>query len=421
MTSGSPVDPASVLSGLSVTEHEPLEIDGFRISSTVRPRDANDLARALSELQGSGAGLLIQGGGTALERGNLPGRADLILATDALCGIDEFDCNDGVMHVQGGTPLSEVEAAAAVEGWEVPLDPPGEHATVGGILARAGTGPRELGWGPVRDCVLGLDVVLPGGVRTHCGGRVVKNVTGFDLAKLYTGSLGALGVIDGAWLRLKPSAEVVHVFHGWGRDRIRVLDGAVRASRWITARAVAVASPRAASHIEGEDTDAWHWWIELAGELAAVERDANGLLDENPEARKIFGGLDEVRAFQGRCLEPNGLRARLDLVPTDLVKVSAALLETAPGQLVYPGSGTLYAYSDAQGVRPAERACLGAARSVEGQRPRSRVCLEALPTVAKAGRDVFFLPAGERALLEALKRRFDPEALLNPGRGPGGL
>ena len=421
MTPAPSVDPASIRSRLGVTEHDPVEIDGFGISGTVRPRDAKEMARALSELQGSGMGLLIQGGGTALERGNLPARADLVLATGAMRGIDEFDANDGVMHVQAGTPLSEVETAAAAEGWEVPLDPPGDGATVGGVLARAGTGPRELGWGPVRDCVLGLDVVLAGGVRTHCGGRVVKNVTGFDLAKLYTGSLGSLGIIDGAWLRLKPRAEVVQALHGWGRDRSRVLDGALRASRRSTSRAVAVASPAAAGQIEGDPSGAWHWWIELAGESAAVERDANALLEESPEAREVSSGLHEVRAFQGRCLEPGGLRARLDLVPTDLAKVSAALSKTTPVQLIYPGLGTLYAYSDTQGVESAERACFDTARPVAGQRPRSRVCLEALPPGAKVGRDVFSLPSGERVLLQALKQRFDPEALLNPGRGPGGL
>ena len=90
-------------------------------------------------------------------------------------------------------------------------------------------------------------------------------------------------------------------------------------------------------------------------------------------------------------------------------------------QLIYPGLGALYAYADAQAVEPAAKSCVDAAATVAGQRPRSRVCLESLPTAAKAGRDVFLLPAGERALLEALKRRFDPEMLLNPGRGPGGL
>jgi len=269
--------------------------------------------------------------------------------------------------------------------------------------------------------VLGLDVVLPGGIRTHCGGRVVKNVTGFDLAKLYTGSLGSLGIIDGAWLRLKPRAEVVQTLHGWGRDRSRVLDGALRASRRITSRAVAVASPAAADQIEGDASGAWHWWIELAGESAAVERDVNALLEGSPEAQEVSSGLHEVRAFQGRCLEPSGLRARLDLVPTDLAQVSAALSKTTPVQLIYPGLGTLYAYSDTQGVEPAERACFDAARAVEGQRPRSRVCLEALPPGAKVGRDVFSLPSGERVLLQALKQRFDPESLLNPGRSPGVL
>lgn len=409
------------LSGLDARTHEPFRVDGFEIERTLCPRDADDVGHMLSELQGSGLGVLVRGGGSAFLRGNLPRRADLVLETRALSGIDEFDHNDGVMHVLAGTPLSEVRAAAHAEGWELPLDPPDERATLGGVLARAGTGPRELGWGPARDCVLGLDVVLPSGVRTHCGGRVVKNVTGFDLAKLYTGSFGSLGVIDGAWLRLRPCPEAVRVLQGQSDDPDLLIDWARQASRRVTARAVAVASPEAASEITGEQTDAWHWWTELAGEAAAVEQDAKGLLSESLKASLAPGGLDGVRDFQGRCLEPGGLRARLDLLPTRLAAASTALSSVTAGQLLYPGQGTLYAYAEARTVDIALQVSDEVAAAADAPRARGRVCLEAIPTAAKLAGDVFRLSGGERAILESLKQRFDPEGLLNPGRGPGGL
>lgn len=421
MTPDSTSSDAGVLSGLDTVEHEPVEIDGFEVSKTLHPRDADELADVLSKLEGSGLGVLVRGGGSALDRGNPPRRADLVLATDAITGIDEFDCDDGVLHVAGGTPLADVRAAANAEGWELPLDPPGETATVGGVLALAGSGPRELGWGAARDCVLGLDVVLPGGMRTHCGGRVVKNVTGFDLAKLYTGSLGALGVIDGAWLRLRPRPGVVQTFSGAGEDRDALLEWSLGVSRRLTARAVAVACPRAAREITGVETGAWHWWVELAGEEAAVERDAAALLADGPGARHGSDGLDAVRAFQGRRLDSGGLRARLDLLPSRLSAASAALVPAIFGQLIYPGLGTLYAYAGPETLEAATRLCAEVAAGGASVRGRGRVCLESLPPAAKTTGDVFHLSAGERRIFASLKQRFDPESLLNPGRGPGAL
>jgi len=418
-------DPSSghavVFSGLDVVEHESVEIDGVAVSKTLRPRDVDELARVLSKLEGSGLGVLVRGGGSALDCGNPPRRADLVLATDAITGIDEFDRDDGVLHVAGGTPLSDVRAAANAEGWELPLDPPGERATVGGVLARAGSGPRELGWGAARDCVLGLDVVLPGGMRTHCGGRVVKNVTGFDLAKLYTGSLGALGVIVGAWLRLRPRPGAVRTLSGAGDDGDALLEWSVGASRRVTARAVAVACPRAAREITGVETGAWHWWAELAGEEVAVDRDAAALLADGPGARNESDGIDAVRAFQGRRLDSGGLRARLDLLPTRLSETSAALRPEISGQLIYPGLGTLYAYAGPEALEAATRRCAEVVAGGASARGSGRVCLESLPPTAKTTGDVFHLSAGERRIFASLKQRFDPDSLLNPGRGPGAL
>ena len=106
-------------------------------------------------------------------------------------------------------PLRDVREALAASGWELSLDPPGRDSTVGGCLAAASVGPRALGLGLPRDQVLGLTVSLASGERVRCGGRVVKNVTGYDLNKLYTGSFGSLGVIESAWLRLRAAPRAL--------------------------------------------------------------------------------------------------------------------------------------------------------------------------------------------------------------------
>ncbi|MDX1648862.1 MAG: FAD-binding protein, partial [Myxococcota bacterium] len=147
----------------------------------LRPADGGTLATALRVLAEHRLPALVRGGGTKTPPGAGVG-ARVVLDTGALGGVRELDVDEGVAQVGAGLPLAELAAALEGSGWEAPLDPPGEAGTVGGALAAAAVGPR---FGHPRDVVLGLDVALATGERTRCGGRVVKNVTGYDLAKLH--------------------------------------------------------------------------------------------------------------------------------------------------------------------------------------------------------------------------------------------
>jgi glycolate oxidase FAD binding subunit len=193
----------SELTDCALELHDPVPLDGVDIAATLSPRDGESLARAVAAVARAGLAAVPRGDGGHLGLGNPPSRADLFLSTLALSGVLAFEPAEGVCRAGAGTRLSELRRSVEAEGWELPLDGPGS-ATLGGALAAASVGPRSQGYGPARDAVLGLDVVLGSGERTRCGGRVVKNVTGYDLAKLYTGSFGSLGVIESAWLRLRP-------------------------------------------------------------------------------------------------------------------------------------------------------------------------------------------------------------------------
>ena len=181
----------------------PERIAGSQLRARVEPADGEALALCLDVLSGRGEPVLVMGSGTRMDLGNPARGVSLGLSSRRLNGITEFDAADGVIQVLAGTPLSELSRRVESEGWLLPLDPSGAGGTVGGALATADCGPRQRGFGPVRDAVLGIDTVLASGERTRCGARVVKNVTGYDLAKLYVGSLGTLAVIEKAWLRLK--------------------------------------------------------------------------------------------------------------------------------------------------------------------------------------------------------------------------
>jgi glycolate oxidase FAD binding subunit len=397
-----------------VREDEGASVDGERLAPTLAPADAEALAAALRTLAELSLACVIRGGGSRLELGNPPRGAALLLSTAALAGVDDFDPSEGVCHARAGTPLAAIEACVAPAGWELPLDPPGAGATLGGVLAAAALGPRANGFGRTRDHVLGLEVVLADGARTHCGGRVVKNVTGYDLNKLYVGSLGTLGVIEGAWLRLRPRPECTRLLETSPGDPAAAYPAALAAARRPTARAVALlAGP------EPRANGAARLVIELAGDAASVERDASALAAELAAQPAPADALERVRARQGATPQPNGLRARLAAAPS---RAAAALARLPHADVVaYPGLGLVHAgYALPAAEDPA--ALADVLREVAGAAAASGAAclLEAAPAWAKRGRDVFGELGGSGPIVRELKRRFDPAGRLNPGRFAGG-
>ncbi|MER5998566.1 FAD-binding oxidoreductase [Nonomuraea angiospora] len=145
------------------------------------------------------------GGGTKLHWGAPPERCDVLIDLCCMNSLIEHAAGDLVVRAQAGLTMDALAAALAEQGQELALDPPfREHTTVGGTLATATAGPRAFRYGTARDLLIGITVVLPDGTVARSGGRVVKNVAGYDLGKLFTGSQGTLGVIAEATFRLHP-------------------------------------------------------------------------------------------------------------------------------------------------------------------------------------------------------------------------
>ena len=399
----------------AVEQHEPLEIDGARPELTLRPPDGEVLGRALRALGACGLAALVEGGGNRLGFGNLSSRGEVRLSSRRLRGVEEFDPDEGVCHVRAGTPLAELRAAVRAGGWELPLDAPGSGATVGGVLAAAAVGPRAQGFGLPRDLVLGLEVVLASGERTHCGGRVVKNVTGYDLNKVYTGSFGTLGVIEGAWLRLRPLPESTAVLEAEPSSLDGLCELGLAAARRASARAVAIAAS-ARTPTERE----LRLVVELAGDARSVEGDAAWLAQQGGARPAEVGALDRVRALQGARPGASRLRFRISALASRLEPALAQLCAVSANVLVYPGLGLLYADVSLEGERDPEE--VGAAFRRIARTARAAgggFACEAAPAWAKQGRDVFGEPPAALELMAALKRRFDPTGLLNPGRFAG--
>jgi len=394
---------------VELVRHAPVSIDGVEVGVTLRPRDAEALARAIRGLAERGLAVVPIGGSCHLELGNRPRRVDALLCTSRLARI-EFEPAEGVCFAGAGVRLGALRARTSNDGWEIPLDAP-DDASVGGAIAAAAVGPRTQGFGAPRDVVLGLEVVLGSGERTRCGGRVVKNVTGYDLAKLYTGSQGALGVIEGAWLRLRPRPACLRVLEFPARARADAIARAVAASRLPSARACA---------LRGEAAGALAGRVELAGAEASVLRDASWLAREHGAKECGADAIDALRAEQHASGAPHGVRFRIPVLPSAIEATLAALPPEAQ-VLVYPGLRLCYARfslaspDDAAGAERAFASAAAAARASAG----SFRC-ESGPPAAKRGHDVFGpMAAGEVALARALKSRFDPRGVLSPGRFVG--
>jgi glycolate oxidase FAD binding subunit len=418
------VIPASALRALRdalgegcVREDEGARVDDEPLAPTLRPADAESLAEALRSLGRLSLACVIRGGGSRMQLGNPPRGASLLLSTRSLVGIDEFDAGEGVCHARAGTTLAAIAARVEPAGWQLPLDPPGEDSTLGGALAAAASGPRAQGFGRPRDCVLGLEVALADGSRTRCGGRVVKNVTGYDLNKLYTGSLGTLGVIESAWLRLRPLPARVALL-GFAHDRLATAcAGALAAARRPSARAASLLAGRG-----GRGERPFGVVIELAGDEASVERDAAWCSSELGATPAEADALVRVRERQGATPGGDGMRFRIAGLPSRCPAALAALWDAGAELLAHPGLGLVYAgfalprSEDPAEVEVAFRGALAAAAAAGGG-----ALLESAPAWAKRGRDVFGDLAGALPLSRELKRRFDPAGLLNPGRFAGHL
>jgi glycolate oxidase FAD binding subunit len=384
--------------------HEPFELEGALLEATLRPRSAAECARLLAALTQGKIPALIVGGGTQLTAANAPCAARVRIETTALRETPEIDLDEGVACFGAGATLAEIAAQLESSIWQLPLDPPGGGATLGGTLASAAFGPR---FGHPRDFVLGLTLALASGDVAKCGGRVVKNVTGYDLNKLFVGSSGALGVITAAWLRLRPRPERTDVLLAPAPQDAPLALGAARAS---TARACALLDGALAPELSAQLGGARALVLELAGDAAAVDADRAAWAAKLGAIDAPADAIDRVRAAQGG----GTVRFRIAAQASDSATMRDALCAAGASTLVYPARGLVYARFAAGDAR-AFGAQLAAVREA-AKRVNGAWRLEAAPLALRAGREVLGDPDATIALQRALKRAYDPANVLNPGR-----
>src|SRR5581483_4969107 len=182
-----------------------LAVDGVLPGYVGAPASVEELSQVVAQANQDGLGVIPRGGGTRMGLGFPPAAADILVQTTGLNRVIDYEPADLTLTIQAGATLAEVQRLLRPEGQFLALDPPcPERATLGGVIASNASGPLRLAYGSARDLVIGTRVVNADGVATRAGGRVVKNVAGYDLNKLYIGSLGTVGVVVELSFKLWP-------------------------------------------------------------------------------------------------------------------------------------------------------------------------------------------------------------------------
>jgi len=402
------------------------EILGVRPRAAYAPATLADCAEVMALAARDRLRLGFIGGGTALGLGAAPAGLDAVVRTGRLARIIEYAPADMIVVAEAGVTLAALQAEVGAHGQRLALDAPEpERATLGGLIATGAFGPLRARHGAVRDLIIGVTLVRADGEVARGGGKVVKNVAGFDLPKVACGALGTLGLVAAAAFRLhpRPEATVTVAIPGLGAGAVVALVAAARAAQLEPAAVVALGALDAGDRFdlgvrfEGFGRGVAHQvarMIELAGAAGATPAP----LDDDAAAA-WWRRHDAVRTA-------GPLRVRVAALPTQLPAVAARL--AGLGELAwYATLGQGFA-GGAPGGAPggaaddlaAATARVTAARAALVAEGGSLV-VEAAPPALRAAIDPWGPVPGSFAIMERLKQRFDPERRLNPGRFVGGL
>jgi len=382
------------------------------------------LAVAESAREGGGQSLVFVGGATELELGAPPSRLDAILRTGRLDRVLEHAPSDQIVVAEAGVTLAALAAVLAAHGQRLALDPPSpERATVGGVVASNAFGPLRARYGSVRDLIIGISIIRADGRMAHGGGKVVKNVAGFDLPKLMVGSLGTLGLIATATFRLHPLPEdgVTLLSARRGAAEIGRLVARMRESQLEPAAVIAFGLPDGRFDLAVRFEGFGRGVLEQRDRFTALASAEEGVSCEALDAaaaRDLWARHDGAR-------RAGSLRAKVAMRPARSAETSAAALAPLlaslenPAGVLYPTLGLGFASGDVRDP-DAAAAAVGAARSRLAAEGGSLV-LHAAPETLRSRVDVWGEPPPAIGLLRSVKSRLDPARRLAPGRFVGGI
>lgn len=383
-------------------------VEGVQPSRIVEPANTEEVARVLKFATDAGLVVLPRGGGSKMSWGNRPAVADIVLSTRRMNQVLEHAWEDMTVVVQAGCTIAMLQSKLAEHGQHLALDPlwP-EHATIGGIIATNDSGSFRLRYGGLRDLIIGATIALPDGTVAKSGGKVVKNVAGYDLQKLMTGALGTLGVVTEAIFRLHPLSKVTRSL------TFRMPD--VKSANELLLRVHD--SQLVPTGIQVRTDSSGHCALDMRFEGIQQGVDAQvAVLHSLTDLPPVDANADIWTAREQLWTGDPAVICKISALPAQIADVSNLISTTATKWTVVAQSvGLVTARLDGPPLESV-RALRASIEKIGG----SLVVLEC-PTEWKSGFDVWGSGGDALPLMVRVKQQFDPAGTLNRGRFIGGI
>jgi glycolate oxidase FAD binding subunit len=399
------------------------------MTDVLKPRDAKEVEEAVRWALGNDKSLELAGQGTKRGIGR-PSQTDLTLDLSSLTGVTLYEPAELVLSARAGTPIDEIEVLLEKNNQELAFEPmdygpllggEANRGTLGGVIAANLSGPRRIKSGAARDHFLGVTAVTGRAETIKSGGRVVKNVTGYDLCKVLAGSWGTLGAMTDITVKVLPKAETEATVLVAGLDDARAcaamaaamgsscdVSGAAHLPDHVASWFDGLPRPEASTvlRLEGFAPSVVH----RKGALAALMKSYGpvAVLDEK-NSRALWQSIRHVKPFASEATRARPLW-RISVPPSRGHEIAAAI--TPAAQMFYDWGGGLIWVAMPFADEPDASAIRGAVAAVGGHATLIRA-----PAAVRAAVDVFASedPASS-ALAKRVKESFDPKGVLNPGR-----
>ncbi len=401
--------------------------DGRFASATDRPRSVDELGEAVARRVAEGHAIYPQGGSTALDFGGIPGRPGVAVDLRGLGRVVDYPVADMTITVEAGITLAALREVLAREGQRLSIEAPRANlATIGGIYATDTSGPRRFGHGRPRDQIIGVRYVDAGGRPIKGGGRVVKNVAGYDLPKLLTGSMGTLGILAELTLKVRPLPEasaLAWVPYPSLAEAALALEGLnTSATRPV---ALELLGPSASGRIGGPIDLPGGGWVLVVGfednaasvawQVGRLEQElgrADPIVRDGDESGPLWSALADAQEGETR------LTFKVNLRPS---MVAGFLADVDPGRwstLSHAGNGIIRGHAEGEPDLAAIAPEVDRLRA-EAVRLGGNLTLPRCPTDWKGRLLVWGRPRADWAIADRVKRALDPAGVLNPGRFVG--
>ena len=430
---------------------EDYAVDGVMPQAAALASTREDTAEVVRWAAGQGVSVFPRGGGTQVALGNVPAEVGLVLDLSGQDRLLDYQPNDLTVTVEGGITLGQLQRELAPGGKFLPLEAPmAEISTIGGILAANSTGPLRFSYGQPRDWLIGISVVGGDGVETKAGGKVVKNVTGYDLNKLYAGSLGTLGIIVEATFKLAPiPSEMTTVLASFPGLPEGIKAGSGLTGTEFAPNGVQVLDGQAAHRLKLGEGQAM---LERAGvggalAIACIAGRSGGVKRKMDETTRLLteSGAQDLAILQESESQPvlegltdlgwnsdtkPHLSIRVTAPPSAAAEIAAQCLESSspgmvPGVLADPGYGLVQLFWWAGPVSEWVEDSLILETLLRARRiareAGGHAVVEHCPVSLKKKIDVWGGQPEAIEIMRRLKRKFDPSGILNPGRFVGGI